>query len=97
MTLTIELTPAERMRLEAAAEREGVQPATLVRRILTSQLPALAEGEPQTDPMLALFAEWEEEDLRLTPEQVSNEIREWELFKAHTNAERARAGARPVF
>ena len=56
MTLTIELTPTEEARLLAAAQKEGVEPAELARKLLASHLPAADET---SDPTLALLAEWE--------------------------------------
>lgn len=95
MSLTIELSPYEERRLAAAAEQRGIHPTELVRRLVTDHLPDISEGS--TDPTLALFAKWDEEDSRMTPEEVAEENATWEQMKANINAERERAGARPVF
>jgi hypothetical protein len=52
MGITLELTPEEEARLQAAATREGLAPAEFVRRVLNVHLTPTAE----TDPTLALFA-----------------------------------------
>lgn len=51
----------------------------------------------EPDPTLALFAQWDKEDAAMTPEEIAEENRTWEEFKANLNAERDRAGARRVF
>jgi hypothetical protein len=97
MTLTIELTPTDEARLTAAAQAAGVEPAEVVRKLVTDHLPLLSETKTQEDPMLALFAHWSDEDDALTPEAVAEETHAWDDFKRSINAERDRAGARRVF
>jgi hypothetical protein len=97
MTLTMQLTPIEEARLVAAAEREGLDPADLARRLVNEHLPPLSEEVKEEDPALALFARWEKEDANMTPAEVAEENRLWEEFKTSINAERDRAGARRVF
>src|SRR5690348_9844971 len=97
MTLTIRLTPEQEALLEAAARQEGVDSAELVRKLVTEHLSAVTTEEPEPDPTLALFAQWEREDANMTPEEIAKENRDWEAFKANINAERDRAGARRVF
>ena len=96
MTLVIELSPEEEARLAAAAEREGLLPSELARKLVTQNLPPTPPGGAE-DPTLALFAQWEKEDANMTPEEIEQERRLWEEFKANINAERDRAGARRVF
>jgi hypothetical protein len=43
MTLTIELTPEEEARLQAAARGRGVDPAEFARRLLADNLPPIQE------------------------------------------------------
>ena len=93
MTLTVELTPAEEARLVAAAKQEGVEPAELVRKLMTEHLPSTAPDE-ETDPTLALFAQWGEEDARKTPEEIAAEERMWEEFEKGINAVRQAQGMR---
>jgi hypothetical protein len=95
MTHTVDLTPDEEARLATAAREEGLSPEEILRRLVTEHLPAV--GETAVDPTLALFAQWEREDAQMTTEEISEENRQWEEFKANVNAERERAGARPVF
>ncbi len=95
MTLTLDLSPTEEARLTAAAQQKGLAPAALVKALMTEHLPAPAD--PPEDPTLALFAQWAQEDARLTPEEIAEENRTWEQFQENINAERDRAGARRVF
>lgn len=94
MTLTIDLSPAEEARLEAAARQKGLQPTAIIKELLTEHLPP---ATPAEDPMLALFARWDEEDAQMTPQEIAEENRSWEQFKDNVNAERDRTGARRVF
>lgn len=93
MTLTLELSPAEEARLGAAARQRNLAPGEVLHGLMDEHLPPADEA----DPMLALFAQWAEEDARMTPEEIAEENRTWEQFKANVNAERDRAGARRVF
>jgi hypothetical protein len=97
MSLMIELTPSEEARLAAAAEKIGLAPEALARKLVTAHLSPPAEHSQGEDPTLALFRQWEEEDAQLTPEEVAEENRQWEEFKRNINGERDRAGARRVF
>ena len=97
MSITIELAPDQEARLAAAAKGQGLDPAALATRLVTEHLPPVAEHAEQQDPTLALFAQWEQEDANMTPEEIAQERRLWEEFKANVNVERDRAGARRVF
>lgn len=94
MTLTLDLTPTEQARLDAAARQQGLAPDAVLHGLMDAHLPP---AEDEADPMLALFAAWAEEDAHMTPEEIAEENRTWEEFKANINAERDRAGARRVF
>ena len=96
MTLTIELTPEQEARLNAIAQREGLDPAEVVKKRVAEHLPLTLQDE-ERDPTLALFAQWDKEDQNMTPEEIAEENRTWEEFRANINAERDRAGARPVY
>ena len=95
MSLTVDFTPSEEARLPEAARREGVEPAELLRKLVADHLPLPMPVEE--DPLLALLAQWDEEDTAMTPDEVAREKRDWEEFKANINAERDRAGSRRVF
>ena len=95
MTLTIDLSPTEEALLTDAARQKGLDPAALVKALVTEHLPAPATA-PE-DPTLALFAQWAQEDAQMTPEEIAEENRIWEQFQTNINAERDRAGARRVF
>lgn len=100
MTLTIDLSPTEESWLAEAARQKGLAPAALVKQFVTERLPAQSPPMPEDqleDPTLALFAQWTEEDARMTPEEIAEDNRIWEQFKENINAERDRAGARRVF
>lgn len=92
MTLTIDLTPAEEARLADAARRTGADPADVMRRLVTEHLPPVPEGEE--DPTLALFAQWDAEDARMTPEEAAEEQRVWERFEGGVNETRQALGMR---
>lgn len=96
MSLMIELSPAEEARLTSAAQKEGIAPGELARRLVVERLPGDDSAEAD-DPMLALFARWEREDSAMTPTEIAEENRQWEEFRAAINTERDRAGARRVF
>ncbi len=95
MTLTINLTIAEEQRLAVTARQQGLAPAAWVQNLIAENLPASVP--PEQDPMLALFAQWEEEDANMTSEEVTADNQQWHTFKDNVNAERDRAGARRVF
>jgi hypothetical protein len=93
MTITIDLTPEEGARLNAAARKNGVSVSECARQVLTAHLPP---AEPK-DRTLELFAQWEAEDATDDPEEIARRNREWEEFKASMNATRAAAGARLLY
>ncbi len=95
MAIWLELTSDEEARLAATARQMGVDARELAHRLVIERLP---DGVvPSTDPMLALFAEWDADDSPMTPEDVAGERRAWEQLKAGMNAERDRADARRLF
>jgi hypothetical protein len=96
MTLMVELSPDEEVRLAVAAQRAGLAPAELARRLVVEHLQSVPDSR-EDDPTLALFAQWEEEDAQMTPEEIKQARREFEEFKQGINAERARAGARLIY
>jgi hypothetical protein len=85
MSLTIELSPDEQARLDAAAEQEGLAPAEFARKVLTDHLPPLAVALQPEDPRLALFHQWEQEGTTRTPEEAARENDLWEQFQANVN------------
>jgi hypothetical protein len=93
MTVSIELTPEEEARLQAAAQEQGLDPAECARRVLGEHLPALKRGEATR----ALFAAWAAEDATDDPKEIAQRNREWEELKAQMNASRAELGAEPLF
>jgi hypothetical protein len=93
MTLTIELTPEEEARLQAAAREQGLEPAECAHRLLTEHLPAV---DPE-DRTLELFAAWDAEDATDDPEEIQRRNREWEELKAQMNETRTQLGMEPLF
>lgn len=96
MTLTIDLTPEEEARLIAAARQKGVAPQECARQLLTEHLPSLALRRAEADPTLALFAQWEQEDARKSPEESADEERLWEAFEKGINETRKALKMRPL-
>jgi len=91
MTLTIDLTQEEEMRLRAAAQKEGIDPAELVRKLVTEHLPP---AQDENAASIALLESWLTEDATDDPDEVQQAQEELEAFKRAINAERERAGAR---
>lgn len=93
MTLTIELSPEEEVRLQAAARKQGVTPPECAKQVLNTHLPPLRPGEGT----LALFAQWEAEDATDDPEEIAARNREWEELKRGLNEARIASGEEPLF
>lgn len=94
MTLTINLTPAEEGRLRIAAQKEGIAPAELVRKLVTAYLPPAHEENAAS---IALLQSWLKEDATDDPDEIQQAQSELEAFKQALNAERDRAGARRIY
>lgn len=92
MTLMIELSPAEEARLDEAARQTGLDPISLTRQALNAHLPTLLNQSK--DPTLALFAQWEQEDAQMTPDETAQERRVWEQFEIGVNKNREELGMR---
>lgn len=97
MSLILDLSPEEEARLKAAARQKGLKPAELARKLVTEHLPSVLQEEEETDPTLALFAQWDKEDAKMTPEELEEERRDFEEFKQNINDERKRAGSRIIY
>ncbi len=94
MTLRIDFSPTEEAQLAAAAQREGIEPAALVKKLALDHLPAPA-GEPQ-DPTLVLFDQWAAEDASKSSEERAQEDQMWEAFEQETNEVRRAQGMREL-
>ncbi len=94
MTLAIDLSPDEEARLAATARQEGLDPAAFVHKLVAERLRADTPDENPQDPTLALFAQWEKEDARMTPEEAAAETRLWEQFAQGVNETRTALGMR---
>jgi hypothetical protein len=71
--------------------------AELARKLVVEHLPTVTQVIEATDSTLALFAQWDRVDAQMTPEELEEARREFEEFKKNINAERKRAGARPIY
>lgn len=104
MTLQIEFTPREEAWLARQAEREGISPAEIIRRMVDAQLALNAEPE-QSTPILdaenaaaiAMLDRWVLEDATDDPEEILKVDEEVEELKQNLNANRAATGERLVF
>ena len=94
MTLTINLTREEEERLHAAALKEGIDPAELVRKLVTEHLPP---AHDENAASIALLQSWLAKDATDDPEKMHKAQEELETFKQALNAERERAGARRIY
>jgi hypothetical protein len=94
MTLTIDFTPAEEGQLRTAAQKEGIAPAELVRKLVTSALPL---GPDENAVSIALLRSWLDEEATDDPDELQQAQREVEAFQHAINAERDRAGARQMY
>lgn len=90
MTLTIDLSPSEEVQFTDVARQEGLQPADFVKKLVAERLPP-EQSEPH-DPTLALFAQWAQEDAKMTPGEIEQERRLWEQFEANVNETREALG-----
>ncbi len=95
MTLTIELTPEQEMRLAEAAQQEGVELTALAQKLVTDHLSLLLPTAEQ-DPTLALFEQWRQEEALRTPEEIEQESRLWEAVEQGINAARVEQGMRTL-
>jgi hypothetical protein len=94
MTLTITLTPEEEARLRAAAHKEGIDPAELVRQLVTAYLPPVQDENAAS---IALLQSWLAEEATDDPDEVRQAQEELDAFKRAINAERERAGSRRLY
>jgi len=95
MTLTIEFSAREEKWIAAQAAQQGVPPAEIVKRLVDEHIsPAL--GSEETDPTLALFAQWSQEDAAKTPEEIAAEDQLWQEFEQGINATRQAQGMRQL-
>ena len=93
MTLVLELTPEQEARLEEEARSEGmpVQDYAL-ERLMGTRVPA-----PRPGSLAEAFAQWREEDSRMSDEEKEQADRDLEEFKTNMNAERAAGGERSLY
>ena len=98
MTLTIDLTPAEEARLTAAARRAGVEPADVMRKLVTEHLPPTeTEGDPRNAASISLLQSWLVEDATDDSNEICRAEEELAEFKHNMNANRAATGERLVY
>jgi hypothetical protein len=109
MTLTLDVSPEVKNRLQVVAAERGIAPEQYALQILeermVAELPNGADtggnlgqaGAGEQDPTLALFARWKAEDATDDPEELARRQADWETFRDHVNATRAAAGARLLY
>ena len=101
MTLIIELKPEDELRLQSAARLRGVEPADYAHQLVLDNLPAIQHLEVSNAaceyPAIALFRKWAEEDAKMSPEQIAQEVQDFEELKRNLNANRRATGERLVF
>jgi hypothetical protein len=100
MTVTIDVTPGEEVWLAEQAEKQGVQPAEIIKQLIDAQLPGSAplevpasDGE-NIDPTEALFAQWAKEDEGRTAEEAAADDKLWHEFEQGINDTRRASGMR---
>lgn len=94
MTLTITLTVEEEARLRAAAQREGIDPAELVHRLVRAHLQPTPDENATS---IALLRSWLAEDTTDNSDDMQQAQAELEALKQAINTERERAGARRIY
>lgn len=100
MTLTIDFSPAEQARIDAAASQTGANPADIVKTLITGHLPPpqpVPSADPENAASIALLQSWLQEDATDDPNDIREAEEELKEFKQNINAARARAGARLLF
>jgi hypothetical protein len=94
MTLTITLTQEEETRLRAAAHKAGIDPAELVRQLVTASLPPTPHENAAS---IALLQSWLAEEATDDLDEGRQAQEELDAFKRAMNAERERAVARRLY
>lgn len=104
MTITLELQPEEIAKLTEQAQAQGVDVATMMRRLIgqaASAKSVMSEAQTIADPAntasIALLESWLAEDATDDPAEIDKVEAEMEEFKQGINAARAEAGARLIY
>jgi hypothetical protein len=95
MTLTIELTAEEKIRLHTLAQAKGVDEATALHALI-ADLPMAAPDE-EGQAVANLMREWIAEDTTDDPAELEEREEQWQEFKAGMNANRVSEGRPPVY
>jgi predicted transcriptional regulator len=96
LTLTIELTPEEKGRLQTLAQQKGIGLTEYARRLVTGQLPALEDAVHENAASIALLESWLAE-APSDPESIREAEEDLKDFKRHLNRYREEAGARRLY
>lgn len=99
MTITIDLTLEEEMRLQQKAKERGTDVPTLIHAVLSqaTERDTTTEIQEKNAGLLNLFQEWREEDDALTSEELEANSRQWQELKQALNDNREEEGRLPVF
>jgi hypothetical protein len=101
MSTTITLQLPE----EVAAVVQTPQGMEKAQALITAAFSEQAEAEVRrragirrsAEAVAALFAEWDQEDAALTPEEAEQADKEWEDFQKNMNANRTEVGEDPIY
>jgi hypothetical protein len=94
MTLTLELSPEQKARVEAEAQRIGSTPPDVLEDLIDEHLPPANLSE--RDATLALFEQWRKEDENMTEEEIEQEEQFWVDFRESLNETRRACGMREI-
>jgi hypothetical protein len=100
MVLSINIPPDAESRLKSEAERQGLEVAEYVARLVVEHLPTPAAGPVRDQATLDLLAQWDREDATDDPEEIARRERDWEELREALNRNRLESGgpnARKVF
>lgn len=70
MSFVLDLPKALERRVETEAQKAGISPPEYLIALIQSRF-----RENDLDPTLALFAQWEQEDTKIAPEQLAENER----------------------
>lgn len=95
MTLKIELTPEEDLRLHTLAQARGVDEVTALHSLI-AELPAAVPDE-EAQAVARLMHEWIAEDATEDPEELEKREQQWQEFRTGMNESRVSEGRPPVY
>lgn len=91
MTLIVDLTAEESVRLREAAKQQGMKEEEYARRLIASHLP-----DAKSLALAKLMEQWIKEDATKDPEERDRREAEWEELERGLEANRAATGERAL-